>query len=171
MQVGLLLLRVVIGGTVALHGLQKVFACRGLGLEGTHGMVRRMGLRPARPLAVLLAISELVGGLLLVVGCLTPLGAAAVVGVMLSASRLVHWPNGFWAQRGGYELPMVLGAAAVAVAFTGPGRFSVDHALGWRLWGNAWGAGVALVALASSLAIVALSRQPVFHRGDGMDVA
>jgi putative oxidoreductase len=134
-------------------------------------MVRTMGLRPARPLAVLLAMSELVGGLFLVVGCLTPLGAAAVGGVMLSAGRLVHWPNGFWAQRGGYELPLVLGAGAVAVAFTGSGRFSVDHVLGWTPWGNAWGVGVTLVAVASSVAIVALSRQSVFQRGDGMGLA
>jgi putative oxidoreductase len=172
MHVGLLLLRVVIGGTVALHGAQKVFGSfGGPGLEGTHGMVQGMGLRPARPLALLLALSELVGGTLLVLGFLTPLAAAAVGGVMLSASRLVHWPNGFWAQAGGYELPFALGAAAVAVAFTGPGRFSVDRALGWTLWGNDWGVAVALVAVASSVAIAALGRRLVFQRGRRVGLA
>src|SRR5690242_612882 len=121
MNVGLLILRIVIGGTVALHGSQKVFgAFGGPGIEGTHGMVRKLGLRPSRPLAVLLAGTELLGGLLLVLGLLTPVAAAAVAGVMLSATRVVHWEQGFFATNGGYELPLALGGAAIALAFAGP---------------------------------------------------
>jgi putative oxidoreductase len=165
MNIGLLLLRVVVGGTVALHGAQKVFgAFDGPGLDGTERMVDSMRLRPARPLAHLLALSELVGGLLLVVGFLTPLAAGAVAGVMLSASRLVHWPNGFFNQRGGFELPLTLAGTAMAIGFTGPGWASFDDAFGWHFAGNGWGVGVVLLALVSSVVVAALGRRLVFQR-------
>src|SRR5436309_9824160 len=105
MNAGMLILRIVIGGTIMLHGAQKVFgAFGGPGLTGTHTMVQSLGLRPARPLAMLLAFTELLGGLLLGFGLLTPFAAAAVTGVMLSATRIVHWRHGFFATAGGFEL-------------------------------------------------------------------
>jgi putative oxidoreductase len=172
MDTGLLLLRIVVGGTIALHGSQKVFgAFGGPGMAGTHGIVESMGLRPARPLALLLATSELVGGTLLALGFLTPLAAMAAAGVMVSASRLVHWDNGFFAQAGGFEFPLTLGVAAVAIAFTGPGRWSLDHAFGWNLAGNGWGVAVAAIALGSSVLVAAMARRLVFQRrGDAVPV-
>lgn len=168
MNVGLLLLRIVVGLTVALHGSQKVFgAFNGPGIEGVHGMVRGLGLRPSRPLAVLLSFTELVGGVLLLLGLFTPFAAAAVGGAMLSAVRLVHWEKGFFAMEGGFELPFVLAAGAIALAFTGPARFSLDHAFGWNLAGDGWGVLAALVAVASAAAIVALGGRLVFQRHRG----
>ena len=168
MNAGMLILRIVIGGTVMLHGAQKVFgAFGGPGMNGTHSMVERLGLRPARPLAALLALTELVGGLLLAFGFLTPFAAAGVAGVMLSATRVVHWPNGFFATDGGFELPLALGGAAIAIAFIGPARFSLDNAFGWHLYGNSWGVAAALIALASGVVIVALGHRLVFQRHRG----
>jgi putative oxidoreductase len=168
MNVGLLLLRIVVGGTLALHGSQKVFgAFRGPGIRGVHGMVEHLGVRPARPLALLLSATELVGGLLLVLGLLTPLAAAAVGGAMFSAVRVVHWEHGFFATEGGFELPLALGGGAIALAFTGPARYSLDHAFGWHLAGNGWGVAAAVVALAASVVIVALGHRLVFQRHRG----
>src|SRR5437899_12270681 len=105
MNAGMLILRIVIGGTVMLHGAQKVFgAFGGPGMTGTHSMVERLGLRPARPLAALLALTELVGGLLLACGFLPPLAAAAVAGVMPSATRVAHGPTRCFGPAGGLEL-------------------------------------------------------------------
>ena len=78
---------------------------------------------------------------------MTPVGAAAVAAVMLVASVSVHLKNGFFAPSGGYEYSLVLGAAAVALAFTGPGPLSLDQAFGISWSGDAWG----LAALAAGL--------------------
>ena len=76
---------------------------------------------------------------MLVLGFLTPLGAAAVIGMMTAAAAAVHLPNGFWNTNGGAEFPFVNIAAATALAFIGPGRASIDGALGWHLRGASWG--------------------------------
>jgi putative oxidoreductase len=65
------------------------------------------------------------------VGFPTPFAAIGIAVVMLNAVALVHVKNGFWNGKGGYELNLVLLTVAVAVSATGPGRFSVDRALGW----------------------------------------
>ena len=128
MHVGLLLLRLVVGAVMAAHGGQKLFGWfGGPGLQRTGGFMESLGFRPGPPHAALLGCTELGSGVLLAAGLLTPLGAAAVVGVMVAAVATVHWPNGFFAGDGGYEFNLVLGAAALLVAFTGPGDWSVDH--------------------------------------------
>lgn len=67
---------------------------------------------------------------MLTLGFLTPLGCAAIIGVMLNAIVSVHWPKGIWATNGGFEFPLTLAIVAAGIAFTGPGRVSVDRALG-----------------------------------------
>jgi putative oxidoreductase len=76
---------------------------------------------------------------------------------MVVAIGSVHWKNGFWAGNGGYEYNLVIWTVAVAVAATGPGRFSVDHALGWadNLSGVWWGVGVLAGSLAGGLLVLA----------------
>jgi putative oxidoreductase len=131
MSIGLLILRLVVGLTLAAHGAQKLFGWfGGYGLAGTGQFLEQLGFRPGRVHAAQAGIAEVVGGLFLAAGFLTPAAAAAVVAVMLVAAVSVHVKNGFFAPSGGYEYTLVLGGAALALAFTGPGALSLDQALG-----------------------------------------
>src|SRR4051812_15156940 len=128
MEAGLLLIRVVLGGIVAAHGAQKLFGWfGGPGLGGTQGWLESMGFKPARLHALAVGLSEFGGGALLALGLLTPLGAAAVAGVMFVAIATVHWSNGFFNTSGGYEFNLLIAATAIALAFTGSGEVSLDH--------------------------------------------
>jgi putative oxidoreductase len=148
MDVGLLMLHGAIGLIMAGHGAQKLFAWfGGQGVQATTGFVAKLGWRPARAFAVLLGAAELLGGLALAVGFATPLAAAAIIAVLANAAWVVHRRNGLW-NAGGYEYPLALIASAVSLAFTGPGRYSLDHLIGWNLSGVEWGvAALALGAL------------------------
>lgn len=159
MDIALLLIRVTVGGTLAAHGAQKLFAWfGGHGLAGTAGFLESLSFRPGRPYAWLLGGAELIGGLALAFGLLTPLAVTVVAAVMVGAIAAVHRDKGFFAQAGGYEYPLALLAAALAVAFAGAGTYSLDNALGWSLGGEEWGIGSALVALALGTAAVASRR-------------
>src|SRR5918996_1091239 len=97
MDVGLLLIRVVLGATMAAHGAQKLFGWfNGPGLAGTGGWLHSMGFKPARLHAAVTGLAEFGGGALLAVGLLTPPRSAAVAGGMLGAIATVHWKNGFF---------------------------------------------------------------------------
>ena len=85
-------------------------------------------------MALLAGVGEAGGGVLLALGLLTPLGAAAGVGVMLNASS-VHLSQGFWNNKGGFEYPLTIATTFAGVALAGPGRFSLDRALGWQQTG------------------------------------
>jgi putative oxidoreductase len=156
----MLVLRIVVGLTIWAHGAQKLAGWfGGPGIEGTTSMVRMLGFRPARPMAWLSALAEFAGGLLLVLGFASPLGAAAVIGSMTAAVVTVHWRNGFFVTKGGYEFNLALAAGALAIAFAGPGSISLDGAFGWNLAGLGWGIGSALVGVATAVAVL-LSRRP-----------
>lgn len=128
--VGLLILRLVVGLTVAAHGAQKVFGWwGGPGMTTWTAGMTRMRIRPAAAWAWVAALSELLGGLALALGLLFPLGSFAIVATMAVAIALVHWPNGFWNAKRGYEFNLSLVAPAVALALTGPGPFSLDEVL------------------------------------------
>jgi putative oxidoreductase len=148
MGVGILILRLAVGLTLAAHGAQKLFGWfGGYGIAGTGQFLEQLGFRPGRLHAMQAGIVEVVGGLFLAAGLLTPAAAAAVVAVMLVAAVSVHVKGGFFLQGGGYEYTLVLGAAALALAFTGPGAISLDQALGITWSGETWGLG----ALAAGL--------------------
>jgi len=159
MSYGLLLLRVVLGMTLAAHGAQKLFGSfGGAGLRGTASSFAALGYRASLVTAVAAAAAELGGGLLLAGGLLTPLGSLAIAVVMLNAIATVHWRNGFWAVNGGYEYNLLIYAAVLAIAATGPGRFSFDALIGWAddisgLW---WGLGVLGTSVLISAATVTL---------------
>jgi putative oxidoreductase len=158
MSYGLLLLRVVVGVIFAAHGAQKLFGWfEGPGAAGTRGWIGGMGFRPAWLFAGLVSLQELGGGVLLALGLLTPLGSLAVTASMVVAVTLVPWKNGFFVGKGGYEFNLALAAAAVALAATGPGRFSIDRALGIddNLSGLWWGVGVVAVAFAGGFLAIA----------------
>ena len=161
MAYGLLLLRVVGGLTIFAHGAQKLFGWfGGGGVRGTAGFFENVGFRPPLALAVLAGLGE-AGGLLLAAGFLTPLAALGMTIVMLNAIAVVHWSKGFFNGNGGLEFPLLLATVAVAVTATGPGRFSIDRAIGWddNISGLWWGVGVATVAGAVSLLTVATTRR------------
>lgn len=157
LDVGLLALRVGVGGTLFAHGTQKLFGWfGGHGLDATAGAFDGMGFKPAKPSAALAGISE-AGGALLVAGAGTPFAAAGAVGAMVGAAS-VHKPAGFFATSGGYEYPAVLGLASAALALTGPGKYSVDAALGHRFTGSKAAVG-ALAAAGAGAGYVVARRQ------------
>lgn len=131
---GLLVLRLGVGLIVAAHGAQKLFAWwGGPGMANWAGAMARMRMRPPVAWAWISALSELAGGLAVAIGFLSPLGNIGVIGSMLVAVALVHLPKGFWVSKGGFEFNLTLIAGAVAIAFTGPGAYSLDSLLGIRL--------------------------------------
>src|ERR1700754_4705021 len=142
MNVALLVLRIVVGVLFAGHGAQKLFGWfGGHGLEGTGGFFDSLGLGPGRTTALLAGMAEFFGGLLFALGLATPLASALICAVMFVAIMSVHWRQGLWVTEGGIEYPLVLVAVAFAVAATGAGKYSLDHALGLDYDGVAWGVG------------------------------
>jgi putative oxidoreductase len=123
----LLLLRVVLGLTMAALGYNKFFG-KG-GLSGTAGWFDGMGMKPGIFHARVAATTEMAAGLGLAVGLLTPVPAAGFVALMVVAAWTVHRHNGFFIVKEGWEYNLILAVAAVAVAGTGAGRLSLDHAL------------------------------------------
>jgi putative oxidoreductase len=110
--------------------LQKAFGWwGGPGMTGWVGAMNRMRIRPATPWAWISMLSEVLGGIGLAVGLLTPLPSLAIAGSMLVAIALVHWPRGFWVTKGGYEFNLSILAAIAAIALVGPGSLSLDAAL------------------------------------------
>ena len=158
---GLLVIRVVLGGTMAVHGSQKLFGWfGGPGPRGTAGFLSELGFGFAPFLAIVVGMSELGGGLLLALGLFTPFAAFLVAAVMVTAVASVHWKKGFFATSGGYEFNLLIYAVSVGLAGTGPGRFSIDSATGWigSISGLWWGVGVLGASLIAGLAPVELGR-------------
>jgi putative oxidoreductase len=158
MDSGLLLVRVVLGAIMAAHGAQKLFGWfGGFGIAGTAGWLESMGFKQPRLYATVNGLAEFGGGILLALGFLTPLGAAAVAGVMFVAIATVHWTSGFFNSSGGYEFNLLIIATAIGLAMTGPGEISVDHLFGWTtLAGPEWGLaafGASAIAAGSVLAM------------------
>lgn len=127
---GMLVLRLIVGGLMFGHGAQKLFGWfGGYGLVGTSGFfAQNLRLRPAMFWTVMAGLSEAGGGLLLALGLLNPLGSLGIIAAMLMAIILAHWPH-LWAADNGIEYHLVLIAAALAIAFGGPGAYSLDAAL------------------------------------------
>lgn len=136
MAIGLLLLRLAVGFTLAAHGAQKLFGWfGGPGLDVTGQHMAGLGFVPGRRHALTAGLVEVAGGVLLALGFLTPVAATVVFAVMLVAGVSVHAKHGFFLATGGYEYTLVLGLAGLAVAFTGPGALSIDALLGYSASG------------------------------------
>ena len=111
---GLLVLRLALGLTLAVHGYNKFFG--GGRLRGTAAWFESIGVRPGLANAALAASTEVVAGLGLAAGLLTPLSAAGVIALMIVAITTTHWKNGFFIFRpgGGWEYCAILAVAAFA---------------------------------------------------------
>jgi putative oxidoreductase len=161
MNIGLLVLRIVVGGLFAGHGAQKLLGWfGGHGLQQTGGSFESLGFRPGRPMAFLAGAAELGGGLLLAFGVFVPAAAVVLTGVMVSAIAAVHWEKGLWNQNGGIEFPLVLSAVAFAVAAIGTGRYSLDNAFGIDWHGLWWALGAVGLGVVGGLASLLPGRLP-----------
>lgn len=130
MDIGLLLIRLVIGLAFIGHGAQKLFGWfGGYGLKGTGGWMESIGIKPGVTMALLAGLSELIGGALFAAGLFTPLAAALIAVTMLVAIVKVHAPNGFWVTQNGYEFNLVLMAVVIGIALTGPGQYALSAVL------------------------------------------
>ncbi|MEU3251781.1 DoxX family membrane protein [Streptomyces sp. NPDC006997] len=156
-DLGLLLLRLGTGGVLAAHGAQKLFGWfGGGGIEGTGQFMESVGYRPGRASARAAGLAEAGGGTLLALGLATPAAGAAAAGAM-SGAAAVHAPNGFFNQSGGYEYAVSLALAASGLAVTGPGRLSLDHALGHAV-NRGWMVPTAFAVTAAATAVVVGAR-------------
>ena len=157
-DLGLLALRLGVGGTLVAHGAQKLFGWfGGHGLAGTAAFFESVGFRPGRTNAVLAGAGEAGGGTLLALGLATPAAGAAVAGTLAVAASM-HKDNGFFAQDGGLEYPALLALTAGALALSGPGQLSVDAVLGHRL-NQHWMRAVGLASVPVAVTLVARRRR------------
>jgi len=155
---GLLALRSGVGGVLIAHGGQKLFGWfGGPGLRKTGVTFENLGFRPGKLNAMAAGLGEAGGGALLMVGLATPGAAAAAAGTMIVAASM-HLEKGFFAGKGGYEYPAVLGWSAAALALTGPGALSLDHVSGHRL-NRSWIRNLALAAAAPAAMLVIFGRR------------
>jgi putative oxidoreductase len=156
MQFGLAVLRFVVGGLFMGHGLQKLAGWfGGFGLEGTGQFFEEsLNMRPGKAHAAAAGAAETGGGALIAAGLATPVGASLLSGTMITAIRKVHASKGPWVSDGGYEYNLVLLAIVFALSDAGPGRLSLDAALGRERKGLHWAlAQLAAGALGSAAAI------------------
>ena len=163
-DVGLLVLRLVLGLTMAAHGYNKFFG--GGRLPGTAGWFESIGMKPGMFHARVAATTEVSAGLGLAVGLLTPIPAAGFVALMFVAAWTVHRHNGFFIVKEGWEYNLVLATAAVVVAALGAGRLSLDYALlrnsgVYELLHGWWGLTIAVVlGLAGAVGQLAIFYRP-----------
>jgi putative oxidoreductase len=146
------------------HGLQKLAGWfGGGGLEGTGQFFEgSLNMRPGKAHAAAAGAAETGGGALIAAGLATPVGASLLSGTMITAIRKVHAPKGPWVSDGGYEYNLVLLAIVFALSDIGPGRLSLDAALGRERRGLHWALAQLAAGAVGSAAAVAIgeSRKP-----------
>ena len=160
MQLGRLLLRVTVGEVFLVHGSQKLFgAFGGYGPDGTGQYFESLGLRPGKRHALAAGITEVTSATLLTLGLATPVAAAGLTAVMLTALRTAIWKDGVKPATG--ELETLLAVSALALADMGPGDVSLDAALGRERHGLGWAlAALGAGAAGSAIAVEVGRRHP-----------
>ena len=152
-NIAALVLRLVVGGTMMAHGWNHAFG--GGKLPGTARWFESIGIRPGRVHALAATVTELGAGGLLILGLLTPLAAAGVVGTMLVALVANHAKNGFFIFRPGegYEYVLMITLVSCAIGVLGAGDWSLDHAAGFSVTGW-WGLAITALAGAGGAALL-----------------
>ncbi|RFU60315.1 DoxX family protein [Bacillus sp. V59.32b] len=130
MDLGIFIIRLVVGLYYAAHGSQKLFGWfGGGGPQGTGGFFEQIGIKPGKTMALLAGLSEFGGGILFLLGFLTPLAAILIIIPMIVAIVKVHAKNGLFSDNSGIEYNVVLIAVALGIWLTGPGAISLDAAI------------------------------------------
>ena len=172
LSLGLLILRVVVGLTLAAHGVQKLFGWfEGPGFSKLAQGFEKQGFKPAWLWVSLVILGEVGGGISLALGFLTPLGAAGVFGTMFMAMFKTHWKNGFFSSKRGYEYNLVLMAASVAIGLAGPGSYALDTLFGIALPGVLLFCVLAVAALLVDIIGLLISRPQVTASSEGISRA
>jgi len=126
-NIGLLIIRLVVGLLFVGHGAQKLFGWfGGYGLKGTGGWFESIGMKPGVTMPLFAGLAELIGGILFALGLLTPIAGILIAGTMAMAIVKVHAPNGLWATANGYEYNLTLISVAIGIALIGPGKYALD---------------------------------------------
>ena len=126
-DLGLLIIRLVIGILFIGHGAQKLFGWfGGYGLKGTGGWFDSIGMKPGVTMALVAGLGEFIGGSLFALGLITPLAGILIAGTMFIAIIKVHASNGLWSTSNGYEYNLTLIAVAIGIALIGPGQYAID---------------------------------------------
>lgn len=162
-DVGLLLLRFGVGGTFFAHGMQTVFGLwGGSGIAGFARTLDGYGFQQTTTLSWVTGITDLVAGAFVVLGVATPLAAAGLLAIMIN-SILLKFGNGFFvgSPAGGnaVELDVVLGLAAAAIVFTGPGHVALDKGRAWHRRPASWGVLCLVVGVAAGVLVYVLLRR------------
>jgi putative oxidoreductase len=133
---GILIARSTTGTLMFLHGCQKLFGWwNGPGLEGWTKHTEGMGMKPAGLWATVSALGEFCGGAMTALGLLNPLGPLAIMSTMVVAIRKAHWDKPVFVSDGGAELALSNMGVAAAVIIEGPGMYSMDRLIGWKIPG------------------------------------
>lgn len=129
LDVGLLLVRVVFGATMFLHGWNKIFAPSGI--TGTANWFASIGMKWPRLQAQTAASAEIISGILMCIGLLTWVSSTIFIALMVVAIVTVHSKVGFFIflPGGGWEYCFSIAAVATGISLTGPGQYSLDNAL------------------------------------------
>jgi len=160
-SLGLLILRVVGGLTIAAHGAQKLFGWfGGSGFKGILAAQEKMGFNPPLLWAIFAILGEFGGGLSVALGFLTPLGAAGMFGAMFMAIFKAHWKNGFFNGKRGWEFPLQLLTIGVVIGLVGPGSYALDTLFGIHLPEVSLFVILAAAALVIDLIGLSISRTP-----------
>jgi putative oxidoreductase len=167
MTFSLLILRLVVGLTMAAHGTQKLFGWfGGHGLQGTGGFLEQLGFFPGRRNALFAGLAEFTGGLLLALGLATPLAAMLIISVMFVAVSTVHVKHGYFNQNQGFEYNLLLAVVVLSITIVGAGSMSLDAALRVADAGPVWGLAALLLGIAGGAVQLATRRTPVAQKAN-----
>ncbi|QGU06377.1 Putative oxidoreductase CatD [Corynebacterium occultum] len=128
-EIALLLSRVLLGVILIAHGWDKFQIT---GLEGISGYFDSIGIPAASVAAPVVALIEIIGGALLILGLFTPIVGIVITLVMAGAAIFAHLPYGIFVGNGGWELVGAISAGTIALAALGAGRYSMDTLISAR---------------------------------------